>query len=48
MELHNPPDIVRGLNTELGFAMSRFREVDEVQEEEEIHEFQTEPAEAFR
>ncbi len=44
VELHNPPDVVRGLNTELGFAMSRFREVEEVQEEEEMHAFETEPA----
>ena len=46
VELHNPPDIVRGLNTELGFDMARFREVEEVEEEEAIHEFEMEPTEA--
>lgn len=45
IELHNPPDIVRGLNTELGFEISRFREVEEVEEQEEVHEFEKQPAE---
>ena len=45
VELHNPPDIVRGLNTELGFEISRFREVEEVEEQEEVHEFEKQPAE---
>ena len=33
-ELHNPPDLDRGLNTEIGFALHRFIEPEELDESE--------------